>query len=210
MMQNMSEEMLGLTVVLILLAVGILCTGILIATYILQSLGLYQIADRRKIANPWLAWLPYGNLWIFGSIVDHHARLKGKDSKWRFLLLVLDAVAMIFLVFAYVLIFVMALVLGFQAVDGAEPDIATVLTFFCWIMILYIFMYLALIALSSCQTVCFYKIYEELAPGKTLKYFLLTLLVPLAGGICLLKCAKSPIGVPLDPIPPFETPQAAE
>jgi hypothetical protein len=112
----------------------------------------------------------------------------------------------------YVVLFVMAFVIGFQVADGAEPDVATVLTFFCWIMILYIFMHLALIALASCQTVCFYKIYEELVPEKTLKYFLLTLLVPLAGGICLLKFSKSPIGVPLDPVyqPPVEMPQAAE
>lgn len=37
-------------------------------TYILQSLGLYTVAKRRGINNPWLAWLPIGNVWILGSI----------------------------------------------------------------------------------------------------------------------------------------------
>lgn len=210
-MQNMSEEMLGLTVALIVLVVCFLMMGFLLANYILQSLGFYQIADRRRIANPWLAWLPYGNLWIFGSIVDHHARLKGKDPKWRFLLLILDAVAVLFLVFMYVVLFVMFFVIGFQAADGAEPEVATVLTFLAWIMVLYVFMFLALGAVASCQTVCFYKIYEELVPEKALKYFLLSILVPLASGICLMKCAKSPNGVPLDPIyqNPVETPAEA-
>ncbi len=211
-MPNMSEEMLGLTIALFVLVVCFLMMGLLLANYILQALGFYQIAERRRIANPWLAWLPYGNLWIFGSIVDHHARLKGKDPKWRFLLLILDAVAVLILIFMYVVLFVMAFVIGVQVADGAEPDVATVLTFFCWIFILYFVLILAAVALSACQTVCFYKIYEELVPEKALKYFLLSLLVPLAGGICLIKCAKSPIGVTLDPIyqNPFETPQAAE
>ena len=55
-----------------LLAVAFIPLAIGIAAYVLQSLGLYTIANRRGISNPWLAWLPVGNMWILGSIADQY------------------------------------------------------------------------------------------------------------------------------------------
>lgn len=48
--------------------------GLGIVMYILQSLGLYTIACRRQLKNPWLAWLPIGNMWILGSLSDQYQR----------------------------------------------------------------------------------------------------------------------------------------
>lgn len=210
-MQNMSEEMLGLTIVLVVLVVCFLMMGLVLAMYILQSLGLYQIADRRRIANPWLAWLPIGNLWIFGSIVDHQSRLRGEDRKWRILLPVLDVIAYVGLMLVYIFMIAVVIILGIETADGSDPRVETMLGFFIGLFVLYFVLMLVVTAVTSCQMVCFYKIYEELVPEKALKYFLLSILVPLAGGICLMKCAKSPIGVPLDPIyqNPFEMPAEA-
>lgn len=38
--------------------------------YVLQGLGMYTIAKRRGIHNPWLAWIPFANSWLLGSISD--------------------------------------------------------------------------------------------------------------------------------------------
>ena len=38
--------------------------------YVLQSLSLYTIANRRGIRNPWLAWIPVGSSWTIGCISD--------------------------------------------------------------------------------------------------------------------------------------------
>ena len=38
------------------------------ALYILGSLGLMKIAQSKGIENAWLAWIPYGNLYIMGKI----------------------------------------------------------------------------------------------------------------------------------------------
>ena len=37
--------------------------------YIFTSLGLYKMAKSSQLENPWLAWLPFGNTYIIGSIV---------------------------------------------------------------------------------------------------------------------------------------------
>ena len=37
--------------------------------YVLSSLGLMKIAQSKGIENPWLAWIPFANLYIMGKIV---------------------------------------------------------------------------------------------------------------------------------------------
>ena len=59
--------------------------------YVLRSLGLYTIAKRRGIHNPWLAWLPVGDYWITGSISDqYHYVTRGEVKNRRIVLLVLS------------------------------------------------------------------------------------------------------------------------
>lgn len=75
-------------------------------SYILLSWGLYSMAKRRKISKPWLAWLPFGNLWILGSLSDQYAQLvlaKEKSNR-RVRLLWIGVVAVVLLVAAIVLI----------------------------------------------------------------------------------------------------------
>ena len=43
-----------------------------IALYVLQSLGLYQIAQRRGIKHSWMSWVPVLNTWILGSLSDQY------------------------------------------------------------------------------------------------------------------------------------------
>jgi hypothetical protein len=40
-----------------------------IVMYILASLGLYKLAVNRRLENPWLAWIPIGNLYILGKLI---------------------------------------------------------------------------------------------------------------------------------------------
>ena len=53
-------------------------------SYVLLSLGLYTIANRRGIRNAWLAWVPVGSIWILGSIADdYRARNTGRKRNFR-------------------------------------------------------------------------------------------------------------------------------
>ena len=62
-----------------------------IASYVLSSLGLYTVAERRKLRHPWLAWIPIGNAWLLGSISDQYQYVaKGKVKNRRKILLALN------------------------------------------------------------------------------------------------------------------------
>ena len=56
---------------LILLFNGIAILGGIVL-YVLQSLGLYQIAQRRAIRHSWMSWVPVLNTWILGSLSDQY------------------------------------------------------------------------------------------------------------------------------------------
>ena len=54
------------------------------AAYILMALGLYAIAKKRDLKNPWLAWIPVADLWLLGCISDQYRYVtKGQERNRR-------------------------------------------------------------------------------------------------------------------------------
>jgi len=49
---------------------GVVLTIIGIIAYVMFSLGLMTLAKNKGIENAWLAWIPIGNLYILGKIVE--------------------------------------------------------------------------------------------------------------------------------------------
>lgn len=94
---HMLEDMLGITIVgmIMLILVGLLIALVIsIIFYIFESIGLYTIAKRRGIHNPWLAWLPVGNTWILGSLSDQYQYVvKRKVTNKRKILMILALVS---------------------------------------------------------------------------------------------------------------------
>lgn len=86
-------------------------SGILgIVGYVLMSLALYTLAQRRGIKNPWLSWIPVVNCWIIGSLSDQYRYVvKGEVKNKRKSLLILNIITWIIscaiLVFAGVVVF---------------------------------------------------------------------------------------------------------
>jgi len=77
--------------VLVGLISGFPVTILNIATYVLTSLALYTLAQRRGIRHGWLAWIPVVNCWIIGSLSDQYRYLvKGAIKSKRKSLLVLS------------------------------------------------------------------------------------------------------------------------
>lgn len=73
---------------LITMVFGLLC-------YIFMAAGLHRMANRRGIRNGWLAWLPFGDVWVLGSISDQYQYVaKGRVRNRRKVLLGLE-IAMI-------------------------------------------------------------------------------------------------------------------
>ena len=95
-----------------------------LAVYIFTGLGLYTIAKRRGIHNPWLAWVPFGNMWLLGTISDHYQSVaNGKVRRRRVVLLVTNILMTLAAVAVVALCFVMLgrmLEIGFEVFGDLE------------------------------------------------------------------------------------------
>lgn len=182
-----SAGMVAVGVVLILLLLYLLLAGIGLASYIMNAIALYKIADRRQIPNPWMSWLPFTRDWLIGSIVDDYDGRNGIKRKWRVTLLTLSLISAIGILVTYVAMFAGILVLAFQY-TVTEPPIGPTLAYILVFYIVLIIFVLLASAKSICQIICIYKIYESTVPKKAVKYLLFSMLIPLAGPICLLRC----------------------
>lgn len=86
----MMEELLG-TGILSALVSGVPSFLFGIAAYVLTCLALYTLAQRRGLNRPWLAWIPWVNCWILGSLSDQYRYVvKGEVKSKRKVLLVLQ------------------------------------------------------------------------------------------------------------------------
>lgn len=98
------EQMIGdiggellLAVAGIIGVVALVIALVIVVGYVFQSIGLYTIAKRRGIKNPWLAWLPVGNYWIAGSIADQYQYVtSGTVKNKRIVLLALSIAGVAF------------------------------------------------------------------------------------------------------------------
>lgn len=193
-------EMVGVIVILVMILVYLIIMGLGIATYIINSLAIYRLADRRQISNPWMAWLPFTRDWVIGSIVDQYDERNGIKRKWRVLLLTLSLISIIGIIVVYVGMIVGMLVMAIQETN-MEPEVGPTLAFIGVLYIVLLIFAMLASAKGFCQAICIYKIYESTVPEKAIKYLLLYLLVPLAGPLCLLKCHDKGYPYPPEPEP---------
>lgn len=210
-------ETLGIAFIVVFLIIYLAALGIALASYILTSLSYHKIADRRGIQNPWLAWIPFTNYWIIGSIVDEYDARNGLQRKWRVVLLALSLAFLVGFVLMYIFMIVFCLgVIALSETGGEEPTLAMISVFFVMYAAIILIMLVGM-AFSFMQMICVYKIFESTVPEKAVKYMLLYLLVPLAGPICLMLCRNKGYSVPKPqpqpvyaPYPAMPVPPAAQ
>lgn len=75
------------------LAGGLLAFWIILAAvfYVFFALGLYTMAKRRGLENPWLAWIPVVYLYIIGKLADTYAA-KHMNKKTNYAVLLLGLI----------------------------------------------------------------------------------------------------------------------
>ena len=83
MLEEFGPMIIGIVLIMLLVVLAVSAVF-----YIFQSLGLYTIAKRRGIENPWLAWIPVANYWILGCISDQYRYVvKGQVKNKRMIML---------------------------------------------------------------------------------------------------------------------------
>ena len=79
----------------VLLVIAAIVAVFAIAVYVLRAIGLYTMAKRRGLANPWLAWIPVADQFLLGAVADDITRLRGRRTNYSIILLVLSASGMV-------------------------------------------------------------------------------------------------------------------
>lgn len=181
-------ENLATGVTLLLIFLYLILFGIVIASYVLQSLSFHTLARRRGIANPWLAWLPYGNYWIIGSLARDYDKQNGINRRWDKTMLTLSIVYAASYLITYIGIFVAFIIAALNVDTSTMMLEETAVIIMLGAILLFIPVMIIAVALQTITYICLYKIFESTVPEKALKYFLISLLVPLAPSICLFIC----------------------
>jgi len=164
-----------------------------IAVYVLQSLGLYKMAQNRGINKPWLAWIPVGSTWIMGCISDQYQQVaKGKNTRRRITLLITYAVTM-----------------GASFIVGI---ISGILEFIPDAMVLAMVMLvvaLAMLGMAIAYSVlfyfCLYDLYASCKPESGVLYIVLTILVSITTPFLIFSCRNKDQGMPA-PQPQYQPP----
>lgn len=164
-----------------------------VVSYILQSLGMYTIAKRRGIHNPWLAWLPVGNMWILGSISDQYQYVaKGRVRNRR--------KALIGLTIAMFLFSMIAGISAFASVftEAAGMDAGEVLFGASLGVVLITYLVIAVISIVAVviQYMALYDLYVSCEPSNGVLYLVLSIFVSVAMPFFVFACRKKDLGMP--------------
>lgn len=169
----------------------LLVIGFSIVVYVLYSLGMYTIADRRGIHHPWLAWVPFGNLWILGSISDQYQYVsQGKVRSRRKLLVGLNiALCVIMLVLIFVAVYAIV-----QAAIGGNEEGLVVAGMIALLSALV--MMVVAIVLAVFEYICLYNLFASCDPGNKTTYTLLSIFIGVTLPFLVFICRKKDLGMP--------------
>ena len=185
--------------VLIYLFVIFLSLALSMASYVLHSLGLYTIADRRGIRHSWLAWIPIGNLWLAGSISDQYQYVaKGKIKSRRKAMLGMGiAMVGVYLVWLVLMIFSAISAAGDptgMSAAGIIPVILGVVALFAVAIVLTVFQYLS-----------YYDLFCSCSKDNAVLFLVLSIVFPITLPVFVFINRKKDEGMP-----PKKQPQAPE
>lgn len=201
--EGVMGAMLGFLLVFYLL---LLTFGVM--TYVLQSLSYYTIAKRRGIRNPWLAWLPVGNMWILGSISDQYQYVvKGRVRNKRKALLGLMAAMCLALTVIWIGAFV-SILSEAAAMDAGEVLLGATVGV---MLIVYLILLVISVIAVVLQYMALNDLYASCEPSNSVLYLVLSIFVRVTLPFFVFACRKKDIGMPARrPVQPVAEPIIAE
>ena len=154
--------------------------ALMIAAYVLRSIGLYAIAKRRGISNPWLAWIPVAWVWILGSISDQFRYVtKAQVKNKRTTLLVMKLIQMVASTALVVVIGIaFAELVNIGIVSGDEEALMTEA-----MILVFKFMALGLVlggialATAIIRYIAMYDLYLSVNPANAVLFLILSIFI---------------------------------
>jgi hypothetical protein len=194
----MGTLMMTSVLLIVLLVFYAIVLLIALVFYVLQAIAMQKMAKLRDIPHGWLAWIPYGNVWLMGSISDHYQQVvKGRTTNRRKILLGLAIAAAVAALVMYVPMIV--LMLGAESM-GLDPEMISIITA---IGMLCMELVLVAIAITSMvfQYISLYDIFMSCAPDSAVLCLVLSILISGAGAIALFINRNKTLGLPQEEAP---------
>ena len=170
--------------------------GISIVAYVFQSVSMYSIANRRGIKNPWLSWVPLGNLWMLGCISDQYRYVaKGQVKNKRKSLLILGIVMSVLAVVT--LVIEMVVMIG--ALDAqfmSDSEMAAMMVGLIIMLVVCLALLAVAVAVTVIQYMALYDLFVSCDPNNGVLFLVLSILISMAMPICMFICRKKDGGMP--------------
>jgi len=164
---------------------------VLLICYVFYAIGLFVIAKRRELSNPWFAFIPVANFWIFGRTADQYDIITtGRNMKLRHWTLWLGI--------AFYISYVVYLVNYFDflnymwATSLFTPD-------FQLVFILMLIMFPFAIAYAVFYYIALYKIYRSCSPENAVVLIVLSIIFSIIVPFVIFAIRKSDRGVAVCP-----------
>lgn len=198
------DMVLGLMAVFAVVFVIIAAFSIL--TYVLQSLGMYTIAKRREIKNPWMAWIPVASQWILGSIDDQYQYVaNGKVTNRRKWLIGLGIVTCVLGIVSGVtstkaMFELMSLEPVLNGISDeqalSEEVVRTILPIVSKIVGVSFFTMVFTIAQTVFQYIALYGLYASCDPNNKVMYLVLSIIFSVTIPFFVVACRNKDLGMP--------------
>ena len=169
-----------------------------IATYVLSSLGLYVLAERRGIRNAWLSWIPVVNCWIIGCLSDQYRYVvKGEVKNKRKALLILNIVNLVLAIAVAVVVVIMAVSAVMAGMGANEEElIGVILKSVMSILALCLPVVGVSIAIKVLHYISTYDIYTSCTPQNNALFLVLSIIFPVTEPFFLFFSRKKDEGMP--------------
>ena len=180
---------------------SLLSLAVCVTLYIFQALGLYTIAMRRGIKNPWLAWLPITNMWVLGSISDQYRYVfHGQIRNRRKVLIVLSIILAVMAVVLFVSWIAVAVNLILQIPEIMTMTPQKVMGSFSASLLgvagIGIAMWALAVVAVVFRYVCVFDLYASCSPNNKVLFLILSILFPVILPVFLFACRNQDQGMP--------------
>lgn len=170
-----------------------------IAAYVMTSLALYTMAQRRGLNRPWLAWIPVVNCWIVGSLSDQYRYVvKDEIKSKRKVLLILQLIQAVLstAVMAVAVAMIFGAVGSLMRGAGEEQILESILGPAVSIVGMSLPLAGVAIAYVILRYMAMYDIYRSMDPANCVLYLVLSILFGVTEPFFLLFNRNKDLGMP--------------
>ena len=160
-----------------------------IAIYLLESISVYKMAKSAEIKNPWLAFVPVANDWVFGTLAEKYKKKNGtKSARFGIILPVLEGIVLIESIALTIFTVISVKEITGYALDAVNTSTEMVPEQFMS-LIPVIILYFALMAVAIAYAVVFFialwRVYSSFDKSNATLYIVLSVIFTISVPIIL-------------------------